>query len=428
MLFLLNDQGVPSIAKWVQVQDGAPLTDCGATAPPPDTAAPTVNITSPTGGTVAGTIDIHATASDDRGVTGVRFAFTDDGGDTTQLGDDTGSPYEATWNTTNVPNGQYTITATARDASGKTGASTRTVTVGNTDITAPTVSLTAPASGATVTKVITVSANATDASGISQVQFKADDTDIGGPQTATTGPYSVQWGSINVENGTHTLTAIASDKFGNTATASVDVNVQNVDGNPVNALPPKKGNGAPTTEIPGNGGGTGGGKTTPGGGGKTPDQIAPAFRKLKLSSTRFRRGKRTTISFRLSEPARIALTFERKLPGRRSHGRCVKPRKGARSNCTRYVRVSGGLTAQAKAGTNSIAFSGRLSSKRLLAAGSYRLTLLAKDPAGNWSAPISASFKLLAPVVGKRPARPAAQPPASSSGERAARAAVLAWF
>jgi hypothetical protein len=412
MLFLLNDQGVPSIAKWVQVQGGAPLTDCGDTAPPPDTVAPTVAIADPTGGTVAGTIHIHATASDDRGVVGVRFAFMNDVGDTTQLGDDTASPYEATWNTTNVPNGQYTIKATARDASGKATTSSAPVTVGNTDVTAPAVSVTAPLAGATVTKVIAVSANAADASGISQVQFKVDDTDIEVPDK--TAPYSIQWGSINVDNGPHTLAAIASDKFGNTATASVDVNVQNEDGKPVNALPPKKGNGAPTTELPGNGGGTGGGKTTPGGGGKAPDQIAPTFRKLKLSSTRFRRGKRTTIRFRLSEPARIALTFERKLPGRRSHGRCVKPRKGARSNCTRYVRVSGGLTAQAKAGTNSIAFSGRLSSKRLLAAGSYRLTLLAKDLIGNWSAPISASFKLLAP--------------ASSSGERAARAALRAWF
>jgi hypothetical protein len=261
--------------------------------------------------------------------------------------------------------------------------------------------------------VIPVSANATDASGISQVQFQVDGTDIGAPDT--TAPYSVQWGSINVENGNHTLTAVASDTFGNQSSDSVDVNVHNEDGTPVNALPPKKGNGSPTSELPNNGGGPG--KTTGGGGGggtPTVDELAPALAKLKLSATRFRLGKATTISFRLSEAAKVALTFERKLTGRRSHGRCVKPRKGARANCTRYVRVSGGLSAQAKAGTNKIAFRGRLSRKRRLAPGSYRLTLLARDAAGNWSSPISVSFKLMAS--------------ASSSQAKAARAAALAWF
>jgi hypothetical protein len=102
------------------------------------------------------------------------------------------------------------------------------------------------------------------------------------------------------------------------------------------------------------------------------------------------------------------------LTGRRSHGRCVKPHKGARANCTRYVRVSGGLTAQAKAGANSVGFRGRLSRKRVLATGSYRLTVLAKDAAGNWSSPVTAGFKLLAS--------------SRSSRESAARAAVLGWF
>ena len=407
MLFLLNDQGVPSIAKWVKVQQGGALGGCG-TAPPADTAPPTVNITDPTGGSVAGTIDVHASASDDRGVTGVTF-FVD--GD--QVADEApSSPYETSWNTTQADNGQHTVTATARDASGKSASDTVTVTVGNTDVDPPTVSVTAPAAGATVSGVIPFSATANDPSGISQVQFEVDGTAIGAADT--TAPYSVQWGSINVDNGTHTLTAIASDGFGNQASASVNVTVHNEDGTPVNALPPKKGNGSPTSELPNNGGGTG--TTKPGGGGTKPtvDLTAPTFRKLKLSSTRFRRGKTTTISFRLSEAARIALTFERKLPGRRSHGRCLSLRKGARSNCTRYVRVSGGLTAQAKAGANTIAFRGRLSRKRLLAPGSYRLTLLAKDAAGNWSEPISAGFKLLAS--------------ASSSRERAVSAAALAWF
>jgi hypothetical protein len=188
----------------------------------------------------------------------------------------------------------------------------------------------------------------------------------------------------------------------------VTVNVQNEDGDKVDALPPKKTPKGGTTTTPG------GGTAKPGGGGTGSANVAPILRKLKLSSSRFRRGKLTTISFRLSEAAKVVLSFERKLSGRRSHGRCVKPRKGARPNCTRYVGVSGRLTVTGKAGLNSVGFRGRLARKRRLPTGSYRLTLMAKDSSGEWSAPASVSFKLLDRVA-------AAQ-------TRLARAAGLGWF
>ncbi len=404
MLFLINDQGVPSAAKWVKLQEGGPLGGCG-TAEAPDVANPQVTTLTPQGGTVAGTIEVRATASDDRGVTGVRFLL-----DGNELVDDTSSPYSTSWNTTTAADGNHTLTAIARDAAGKTGQASAVVNVKNTDKQGPAVAITAPAQGATVEGVLPVTASATDASGIRDVQFKVDGANIGGPDTAA--PYSVQWGSINVPNGSHELTAVARDAFGNTSTsAAVTVDVQNEDGTPANSLPPKKLPNRPGPETP-NGGGGGGNPTGPGGGGTT--NPAPALTKLKLSKTSFRKGKSIKIGFRLSEAAKVTLTFERKLTGRRVRGRCVKPRKGLRSNCTRYVGVRTGLRYNAKAGANSISFTGRLSRRTVLATGSYRLTLTATDATGKRSKVARAGFRLL--------------PGATQSQARALRAVMLGWF
>jgi hypothetical protein len=126
-----------------------------------------------------------------------------------------------------------------------------------------------------------------------------------------------------------------------------------------------------------------------------PPDVSPAVTRLKLSQASFRKGRSTTISFRLNEAARVSLSVEAKLPGRRANGRCVKPAKHKRANCSRWVRVRGALTFKGVAGTNRVAFRGKLG-RRWLATGSYRLTLLAKDSGGDWSTPVSASFKLLA--------------------------------
>ena len=83
------------------------------------------------------------------------------------------------------------------------------------DTTAPTVSLTAPANGATVSGTVTLSATASDNVGVVGVQFLVD-----GGQLAedTSSPYSVSWNTTTVANGTHTLTALALDAAGNITT------------------------------------------------------------------------------------------------------------------------------------------------------------------------------------------------------------------
>ncbi len=93
------------------------------------------------------------------------------------------------------------------------------------DATPPTVSLTAPASGATVSGTSTLTATASDASGIQSVKFAVDGTVV---NTDTSSPYSYAWSSSSVANGTHSLTAIATDNANNTTTSTaVSVTVNN---------------------------------------------------------------------------------------------------------------------------------------------------------------------------------------------------------
>ena len=81
------------------------------------------------------------------------------------------------------------------------------------DTTPPTVTMTAPADGATVTGSITVSATASDDVAVAGVQFQLDGNALGAERT--TAPYTIGWNSSTTSNGPHTLTAVARDAAGN---------------------------------------------------------------------------------------------------------------------------------------------------------------------------------------------------------------------
>ncbi len=78
----------------------------------------------------------------------------------------------------------------------------------STDTTAPT----ATASETGTTGTITLSATASDAVGVTKVEFYIDGALVG---TDTTSPYSVTYNSANLTNGTHSLVAKAYDAAGN---------------------------------------------------------------------------------------------------------------------------------------------------------------------------------------------------------------------
>jgi len=95
------------------------------------------------------------------------------------------------------------------------------------DVTAPTVSLSAPANGASVSGTIALSATASDNVAVVGVQFRLDGLAFGPELTAP--PYTMQWNTAASANGAHTLAATARDDAGNTTTsASVSVSVANV--------------------------------------------------------------------------------------------------------------------------------------------------------------------------------------------------------
>jgi hypothetical protein len=125
----------------------------------------------------------------------------------------------------------------ASDGLATSGAATVSITVLPNDTTAPSVTMTGPAAGATVSGTVTVSANASDSTGVTGVQFLLDGAPLGAEDTAA--PYGVTWLSTGVADGAHQLSARARDAAGNQATATV------VTVSVLNTLPP------PPPPVPG---------------------------------------------------------------------------------------------------------------------------------------------------------------------------------
>jgi chitodextrinase len=188
----------------------------GDTTPP---SAPT-NLTG-TGG--IGTASLSWTASTDNvGVTGYEIWRGTASGAETKVGTSTSTSYTDT-----VAAGTYFYVVKADDAAGNVSAASNEVSVTVTsDTSPPSVSITAPAAGATVSATVCVTASASDNVGVAGVQFKLDGANLGAEDTSS--PYSVSWDTTTASNGTHTLTAVARDAAGNTTTsAAVTVTVSN---------------------------------------------------------------------------------------------------------------------------------------------------------------------------------------------------------
>jgi len=200
-----------------------------------------VTMTSPaSGSTVSGTVTVSASVSIVGALTVSSVQFQLDGGN---LGaPDTSAPYSVSWNTTTTGNGSHTLRAVARDLLGVQYTSNAvTVTVSNAppppppDTTPPSVSITSPGNGQTVSGTVTVTAGASDNVGVVGVQFRIDGANVGAEDTSA--PYSVSWNTTGAANGSHTITAIARDAAGNrTTSAPVTVTVANAP--PSDTTPP----------------------------------------------------------------------------------------------------------------------------------------------------------------------------------------------
>src|ERR1019366_5962567 len=180
----------------------------------PSSQPPTISITQPANGaTVSGTASVQGTAGDATGLATVTVSL--DGG---ASGVATGLQ---NWNyavdTTKLSNGAHTVTAAATNQAGLTATATIILTVSNgTSSLPPTISITQPANGATVSGTASVQGTAGDATGLVTVPGSLD----GGASGVATGlqnwNYAVD--TTKLSNGAHTVTATATNQAGLTAT------------------------------------------------------------------------------------------------------------------------------------------------------------------------------------------------------------------
>ncbi len=191
-----------------------------------DATPPTVSISSPTNGSlVSGTVNIQVSATDNVAVASVSLSV-----DGTIIGTSSTAPYSFSWT---ASSGSHTIVATAKDAAGNNASNTITVSqnVVSSDITAPSVSIVSPANGSSVSGTVSVSTGASDNVGVKAVSLKVDGNLIA---TINTAPYDFSWNTTNLADGTHSLTATATDAAGNSNSYSITVSKNTT----VTTLPP----------------------------------------------------------------------------------------------------------------------------------------------------------------------------------------------
>jgi subtilisin family serine protease len=187
-----------------------------------DHASLLTTITSPsTGATLAGTVTISATVGNRSKVRDVQFLLG-----TRVIGYGYSYPaYTMTWDTTAEPVGEHTLTARTYDWAGNSELSAPVHVTIVRDTTPPTVALTSPAAGATVSGVVDVTSAATDNMAMGRVELYVNGSL---KSTGSSAPYTVGWDTRPLANGSYTLMLKAFDTSGNMSTSSeVTVTVDN---------------------------------------------------------------------------------------------------------------------------------------------------------------------------------------------------------
>ncbi len=202
----------------------AAVAKAGGTA---DTQAPTAAITSPAASSsVSGLVTVTVNATDNVGVDRVELKVN--GG---VVAIDNASPFSFSWNSAGSPNGMNTLVATAYDKAGNVASSSPvSINVANgttttvKDTTPPVVTIDSPVAGAVSGSRISVTAHVTDnngAAGVTSTQW------VDGKLVATTngGSLAFTWRTRSYAAGSHTVKVVSTDAAGNSATATVVVNL-----------------------------------------------------------------------------------------------------------------------------------------------------------------------------------------------------------
>jgi hypothetical protein len=217
MLFIVDTSGVPSVASFVRFP-----------APYEDTVPPTAPGTLTATGGVGSVSLAWGASTDNVGVDHYDVYRSTAAGFTPTVSNRVATPVGTSYRDSGLAVGAYFYRVRAADRAGNLSAASNEATASATaDTTPPTVSITAPPAGSTVSGAVALSAAASDNVGVVGVQFKVDGANVGTEDT--TAPYDTLWDSTTVANGPHTLTALARDAAGNTATSSgIAITVSNV--------------------------------------------------------------------------------------------------------------------------------------------------------------------------------------------------------
>jgi thermitase len=184
-----------------------------------DTQAPAVSITSPAyNSTVSGNVFVGVAATDNTAVTQVVLYANGQ-----SVGSDSTAPYQFSWNSGQMADGNITLTAYAYDSANNTGISSGvSVNVDNqpdnVDSTAPTVSITSPAASSnTISGNVSITVSASDDTGVTDVALYVNGQIVG---TDSSAPYAFNWDSTRVADGNVSFVAYAYDAANNEGTSS----------------------------------------------------------------------------------------------------------------------------------------------------------------------------------------------------------------
>ena len=215
-------------------------TDSGSRQGTSDPISVTVRNTPPLrfGGAPSGILPSNTTS--------VNLTLTTDENATCKYGTTAGTSYASMPNTFTTTGGtsqssavsgliagnSYTYYVRCQDAVGNTDPTDYLISFSIASSAAPTVSVTQPTQGSIVSGTnVTLSATATPSQGntITQIQFQVDGSNVGAPITSS--PYNYSWDSTSVLDGSHALTAVATDSQSNQGTSpDVVVTIQNNSG------------------------------------------------------------------------------------------------------------------------------------------------------------------------------------------------------
>jgi peptidoglycan/xylan/chitin deacetylase (PgdA/CDA1 family) len=96
----------------------------------------------------------------------------------------------------------------------------------STPTSTPTINITSPSPNSSLSGNVNIAASASDTNGISYVKFNLDGSALGGPISSS--PFQYTWNTIPVANGSHIITATATNTLGISSTsAPVTININN---------------------------------------------------------------------------------------------------------------------------------------------------------------------------------------------------------